>query len=135
MDDMSEITDSRSTMDMRASLAIAGGAAMWGLFWIPLRYVADAGLGPMWAAALTLCGGLPFAFMAMLLFARKDRKHWPWMVVFGLGMGLSATLYFVSVIMTDVVRAIFLFYMLPIWTTLFDRVVFGIRLDVARHLR
>jgi drug/metabolite transporter (DMT)-like permease len=44
------------------------------------------------------------------------------MIVFGLGMGLSATLYFVSVIMTDVVRAIFLFYMLPIWTTLFDRV-------------
>jgi hypothetical protein len=54
MGDMSEMTDSRSTMDVRASLAIAGGAAMWGLFWIPLRYVADAGLGPMWAAALTL---------------------------------------------------------------------------------
>lgn len=132
MVDMSEITDSRGALDMRASLAIAGGAAMWGLFWIPLRYVADAGLGPMWAAALTLCGGLPFAFMAMLLFARKDRGQWPWMVVFGLGMGVSATLYFVSVIMTDVVRAIFLFYMLPIWTTLFDRLVFGIRLDIAR---
>jgi drug/metabolite transporter (DMT)-like permease len=129
---MSELTDSRGTVDVRASLAIAGGAAMWGLFWIPLRYVSDAGLGPMWAAALTLCGGLPFAFMAVVLFARKDRKQWPWMVVFGLGMGMSATLYFVSVIMTDVVRAIFLFYMLPIWTTLFDRAVFGIRLDIAR---
>jgi EamA domain-containing membrane protein RarD len=129
---MSELTDSRGTVDIRASLAIAGGAAMWGLFWIPLRYVSDAGLGPMWAAALTLCGGLPFAFMAVVLFARKDRKQWPWMVVFGLGMGMSATLYFVSVIMTDVVRAIFLFYMLPIWTTLFDRAVFGIRLDIAR---
>ncbi len=37
MVDMSEITDSRGALDIRASLAIAGGAAMWGLFWIPLR--------------------------------------------------------------------------------------------------
>ena len=120
---------------LRGSLAIAAGASLWGLYWIPLRELDDLGIGPLWASCLVMACAWPFALFAALRFAqRPEPGDWPWIFMFGAGIGLSAPLYFTAVTTTDVIRAILLFYMLPIWTTLIDRVAFGIRLDIARAL-
>ena len=78
---------------------------------------------------------VPLAVFAAYMFARRpSRADLPWLVLFGAGIGLSVPLYFTGITQTDVIRAILLFYMLPIWTTMIDRLVFGIRLDIARAL-
>ncbi len=118
---------------LKGSLSIAFAAGLWGLYWIPLRHLDEAGIGPLWSACLTMACALPFAALAAWKFSsRPARADLPWIALFGAGIGLSAPLYFTAVTSTDVIRAIFLFYMLPIWTTLIDRLVFGIRLDIAR---
>jgi drug/metabolite transporter (DMT)-like permease len=118
---------------LKGSLSIAFAAGLWGLYWIPLRALDEAGIGPLWAAALTMAMAWPFAALAAWrLSSRPVRGDLPWIALFGAGIGISAPLYFFAVTNTDVIRAIFLFYMLPIWTTLIDRLVFGIRLDIAR---
>ncbi len=118
---------------LKGSLSIALAAGLWGLYWIPLRELDEAGIGPLWAAALTMALAWPFAVLAAWRWSsRPVRGDLPWIALFGAGIGLSAPLYFFAVTNTDVIRAIFLFYMLPIWTTLIDRLVFGIRLDIAR---
>jgi drug/metabolite transporter (DMT)-like permease len=116
----------------QGALAIVGGASIWGLFWIPLRYLSDAGFGPWWSPALLILGSLPIATLMALRFGRWDPANTRWIVFVGLGIGMAQILYFYAVVSTDVIRAIFLFYMLPIWTTLIDRVLLGIRLSVAR---
>lgn len=116
----------------RGALAIAIGAGLWGLFWIPLRYLSDAGFGPLWSAAMVLAGSLPFAVLAAFRWGLWRADHGRWVVLVGVGIGISEVCYFYAVISTDVVRAIFLFYMLPIWATLVDRVVFGVRLNPWR---
>ena len=116
----------------KGALAIAIGAGLWGLFWIPLRYLSDAGFGPLWASALVLVASLPFAVLAALKWGTWRADHGRWVVLVGCGIGISEVCYFYAIVSTDVVRAIFLFYMLPIWATLVDRVVFGVRLNPWR---
>jgi len=120
------------SQNMRGALAIAVGAAFWGLFWIPLRYLSDAGFGPLWSASMVMAGGLPVAILAACWWGRWRGDHLRWMALVGVGIGISEVCYFYAVVSTDVVRAILLFYMLPIWATLIDRVVFGIRLNPWR---
>ena len=119
----------------KGSVSIALAAGLWGLYWIPLRWLDEAGIGPLWAACVTMACAVPFAVFAAYMFARRpSRADLPWLVLFGAGIGLSVPLYFTGITQTDVIRAILLFYMLPIWTTMIDRLVFGIRLDIARAL-
>ncbi|NNJ76449.1 MAG: DMT family transporter [Anderseniella sp.] len=126
------MTHSFFTPQLRGALAIAVGAGLWGLFWIPLRYLSDAGFGAFWSAALVLGAGLPIALLAASKWGKWRADHARWVVLVGTGIGISEVCYFYAVVSTDVIRAIFLFYMLPIWATLIDRVVFGIRLNPWR---
>ena len=126
------MTSSVFSPQLRGALAIAVGAGLWGLFWIPLRYLSEAGFGPFWSAALAMGAGLPVALLAAAKWGTWRPDHVRWMVLVGTGIGISEVSYFYAVVSTDVIRAIFLFYMLPIWATLVDRVVFGVRLNPWR---
>jgi len=48
-----------------ASLAVLIAAGIWGLYWIPLRYLAGMGVREDWAVALI---NIPAAFVALALF-------------------------------------------------------------------
>lgn len=120
------------SLPFRGALAIAIGAGLWGLFWIPLRYLSEAGFGPFWSAALAMGAALPVAVLAAARWGEWRAEHIRWMALVGIGIGVSEVCYFYAVVSTDVVRAIFLFYMLPIWATLIDRVMFGIKLNPWR---
>jgi len=45
-----------------ASLAVLIAAGIWGLYWIPLRYLAGLGVREDWAVALI---NIPAAFVAL----------------------------------------------------------------------
>ena len=106
----------------QAKLACLYAGAVWGLFWIPLRALEDTGLHGLWVTVVyflvpTLClvpigiwrwkhfkvGGLQLQITAML-------------------SGLALLLYTMSIVYTDVVRAILLFYLTPVWGTILARI-------------
>ncbi|MFK8078460.1 MAG: DMT family transporter [Granulosicoccus sp.] len=111
--------------DRPGAWAVTLGSAIWGLFWIPLRYLEQAGIPGLWAIALILAA----AFVPALVITHWKREladlttvnSW----VVGLALSLSTLLYFTAILYTDVIRAIFLFYLLPLWTTLSARVLYG----------
>ncbi len=103
----------------QGGLAILAGASIWGLFWIPLRFIDENGVTGLWAVALTMGVGLIPALPAALWLGEIRREHFGAIVPIGLGSGIALTFYSAALLETDVVRAIFLFYILPIWTTLF----------------
>jgi len=111
--------------DSAGAWAVTLGAAVWGLFWIPLRYLENTGIPALWAIALVFVA----AFVpSLVVTARKGeltelKSMDGWLV--GTALSLSTVLYFAAVIYTDVLRAIFLFYLLPLWTTLSARILFG----------
>ncbi len=109
----------------QGSLSIALGAGIWGLFWIPLRHLDQNGVPGLWAVALTLCASLVVAIPLACWKGRHIVRDIRWIIIVGFGIGLATVLYFAAVIFSDVIRVIFLFYMLPVWATLTARVLHG----------
>jgi len=108
----------------QGAVSIALSAALWGLFWIPLRFLDQQGVTGIWAVVLVMAA---VSVPAILVLVLTNKLHTlkslrTWMI--GSALGLSIVLYFAGVIVSDVIRVIFLFYLLPIWTTLAARVVY-----------
>ncbi len=119
-------------VDTAGAWAVVIGAAVWGVYWIPLRYLEQAGIPGLWAVALVMGA----AFIPALIVTMRQRELSElasfngWVV--GIALGVASVLYFTAVLYTDVIRAIFLFYLLPLWTTLSARIVYGERIRRAQ---
>ena len=111
----------------RASLAIIAGSSLWGMFWIPLRWLDTNGVTGLWAVALICACACLVALPAIRIWGSGPLKMSRSTLVVGLGIGLSMVLYFAAMIFSDVIRVIFLFYLLPVWATITARVLYGER--------
>ena len=117
---MTHSSPSTSDTRLRGAVAIVLGAGIWGLFWIPLRYLENYGFEGLWAVAATL--SIPLILSMPFIWKRLASGFDRHFVLLGLIIGFSVVFYFGGVLFSDVVRVIFLFYMLPIWTTLLGRI-------------
>ena len=113
------------TSYQQGALAVGLGSAFWGLFWIPLRYLEQAGLPSLIAVALVLSLSGIAALVVCIYHRALTELTTPASWIIGINMGLATVLYFYGVMTSDVIRVIFLFYLLPVWTTLAARVIYG----------
>ncbi len=107
------------------SLVLFIGAGMWGLFWLPLRAIDNAGVNGPWAVV-----ALNVACMILLLplavMRRRDLvTHWRAITLIGMFIGASLVCYSLSLIYTTIIRATLLYYLTPIWSTLIAMVILG----------
>lgn len=97
-------------------LAVAVCGALWGFFWYPLHWLTGLGVGGAWVSlifnAVALFTPLPW------LLRRAAWKEFPHQAVNGLLLGAAFSLYTLSLVMTDVIHAILLFYLTPLWSTI-----------------
>lgn len=125
---------SNSTLAQRGAWSVTVGAAIWGLFWIPLRYLDSLGVHGLWAVSLVLlAASIPACITTVWqgeLGDLQNRSTWQ----IGFALGLSAVLYFIGVMLSDVIRVIFLFYLLPVWTTIAARLIYGERICSSQLL-
>ena len=116
------------------TVMLFGAATAAGFNWLPLRYIARQGLESAWA-------GLAVAFVSLLFLlpllpwrGKWDRRLIASILYSGLLNGAALALYCASMLLTDVVRALLLFYVAPMWGALLSRLVLGERLSPARLL-
>lgn len=117
-----------------ASLIIAVGAAMWGLYWTPLHAIEAAGVSGATAVALF---NLPAAIVSgfVCLFWRPaDAPPLGAEVLAGFCAGLGLALYAMGLLFTTVVKATLLFYLTPVWSTLAAMAILGERPGALRWL-
>ncbi len=112
------------------ALAVTICGAMWGGFWIPLRWFEAQGVGGGWVNltfnAVALLSPLPW------LLTRKSWNGFVSQAATGLILGSAFSLYTVSLVLTDVLHAILLFYLTPVWSTLAGWLFRGERLSLSR---
>lgn len=124
----------RFQSESAASVALLIGGAMWGLYWIPVRYFVELGLTGSWPGVVMYLA----AWLAVLPFLWRERwfviAHWRALIFSGMFTGAAFSLYSTSLVYTDVVRSILLFYLTPIWGTVLGLVFLGERLQVQRAL-
>jgi len=113
-------------------LACLYAGAVWGLFWIPLRALEDAGLHGLWITVV---------YFLVPTIGLLPVTLWRWRHVRAGGIQLQLTalisggallLYSTSIVYTDVVRAILLFYLTPVWATILARIYLGDRITMIR---
>ena len=118
--------------DLVPSIAIAFGAAFWGLYWIPIRGIEQAGAHAFWTGPV-IFGSASLLFLPLMLIRfRNYISHWRHILLPGLLAGFAFALYIASLNLTEVVRAILLFYMSPLWSTILGIVVLKERLSGNR---
>ncbi len=113
---------------------MAASAAIWGLFWLPLRAFETLGLDPAWVTVgqfvLPMAFLLPFAFIRLLRRQPVGTNQ----AITGLLIGGAMALYCESLLLTDVVRALILFYVMPAWGTIVEIGFMGRRFTLWRGL-
>lgn len=95
-------------------------ASAWGLFWLPLRAFESAGIDAGWATLAQFV--FPLLLLLPLAIYRRfvGRATGIRDAVTGLLIGGSFVLYFDSLLLTEVARALILFYVTPMWSTLLE---------------
>lgn len=113
------------SIETRAKLACAYSGLVWGLFWIPLRQLQQAGISDHWAALIFYL--IPFTLAAVLVPFR-----WRSLAKGGFDLQLKAFLPALSLVVysfaffhTTVMRAMLLFYLTPVWSALLGRWILG----------
>ena len=113
-----------------AVIAISG--ALWGLYWIPLRHLEDRGVGVVWMTLGLFLVALAMFVPVLVRHPPARAVFTPRMLVTGLLTGGSFVLYSVSIVLTEVVTTILLFYLSPVWATVLGRLLLGERFTVSR---
>ncbi|MEM6372189.1 MAG: DMT family transporter [Pseudomonadota bacterium] len=118
--------------EFSASIGLVIGGALWGLIWLPLRALEGLGLPGAWSG-LALYLGAALVLVALWGSGRfRLTASLRALAVCGLFLGGAFSLYASSLLMTDVVRALLLFYLTPIWGTALGVFVLGERLTRNR---
>ena len=112
--------------------AIVASGALWGLYWIPIRHLEARGVDAVWTTLGLFIAAIALVVPLVVLASQVRAVCTPRMLLTGLLTGGSFVLYSISIALTEVVTAILLFYLSPVWATLLGRALLGERLTGSR---
>ena len=113
-----------------ASAAVLISSAIWGLYWIPLRYLKSLGVAEAWTVVMI---NIPAAVVIGVIFMfqfKAQRPHLRRGVMIGIFMGLTVAMFTIGLVHSSVVRVTLLFYLTPVWSTMIG--VYWLREPVTR---
>ncbi|MBD1147885.1 DMT family transporter [Pelagibacterales bacterium SAG-MED31] len=106
------------------SIAVFFTSGLWGLYWIPQRALENGGLTGGWGTvaqyAIPLIVFTPFIILKFF----KGKSTGIKLPLIGLLFGGGIACYANSFLLTDIMRVFILFYLMPVWTTIFEIIFF-----------
>jgi drug/metabolite transporter (DMT)-like permease len=109
------------------------GAVTWGLVWYPYRLLEQGGISGATGTFITYL--LPL-LAGLVLFRRDVAKlhHTPILYLLALSAGWTNLGYVLAIIHGEVMQVLLLFYLAPLWTVLFARLLLGERPGLFGYL-
>lgn len=117
--------------------ALLIGAAIWGLLWYPYRLLEQEGISGQLSTVITYSIALS---LGLVLFRKSIRAS----AIFGgepqllfwiaLFAGWTNISYILGIIHGEVMRVLLLFYLAPLWTVLFARLLLNEKLSLHGYL-
>ncbi|MCY3726943.1 MAG: DMT family transporter [Rhodobacteraceae bacterium] len=99
-------------------------ALIWGLGWIPVRYLNQIGFDGIWGGTSLNVGAAIFLLLYVGLitgFTKTTIKSSAGAFIVGFG----AATFFIAISFTDVANAVLLFYLSPAWSTIIECLFLG----------
>jgi drug/metabolite transporter (DMT)-like permease len=120
------------SIPLQRTLAISSlvyAATLWGLVWYPYRMLNEAGVGGIASSFFTYA--VPLLALGWLhgRELHRARGQWMWLTALGLAAGWTNLAYVLAVLEGEVVRVLLLFYLSPLWTVLFSRILLREKLN------
>lgn len=110
-----------------AIFSLLAGASIWGLIWYPYRVLAAAGWSGVLASVVTY--GVALVFGGVFWRARLCSLRFSWgLLSVGLVSAACNLSFIVATLQGEIVRVVLLFYLSPLWTLIFARVLLGERM-------
>lgn len=106
-----------------APLALLAAATTWGLIWYPYRILEQAGLSGSVASVLTYLVALPPLLILAMRRRLADPEERGLLLALALVSGWTNLAYVLAVIHGEVMRVMLLFYLAPLWTVPFARLL------------
>ena len=122
------------TQTAGAVLGLLLNALVWGLSWLPLRWLEQQGLHALWSSAL-------FYLVSMVVLGLWQRGsirqvlRQPALWLLALASGSTNAAFNVAVTLSDVLQVVLLFYLMPLWTVLLARLILNEPVTRAALLR
>ena len=104
-------------------MALLLSATMWGLFWIPLRWLESMGISGLLATFLIYMGTLVISLPIMVVKRAEWSQQPALMFAIMISSGWCNTAFILAIIDGEIMRVILLFYLSPLWSTLLARIV------------
>ncbi|HEX8874810.1 MAG TPA: DMT family transporter [Nitrosospira sp.] len=127
----------QNTGNALPAAALLAGAIIWGLLWYPYRLLEQANVSGPIATAVTYAIALLMGLVAFRSHLQQSRIFdGPWHLLFWIGLfaGWTNLAYVLGVIHGEIMRVLLLFYLAPLWTILFARLLLNERLSPHGYL-
>jgi drug/metabolite transporter (DMT)-like permease len=114
--------------------ALLFGATTWGLVWYPYRLLEQAGVS---GALSTFATYLLPLLAGAVLFRRQLGAAWDsrWLLLaLAVTAGWTNLAYVLAVLHGEIMRVLLLFYLSPLWTVVFSRLLLGERPNIHGYL-
>jgi len=99
-------------------------ALVWGLGWIPVRYVNQIGFDGIWGGIFLNIGAAIFLVLYVGFISGFTKTT----VKSSIGafiVGIGAATFFIAISFTEVAKAVLLFYLSPAWSTIIECLFLG----------
>ena len=122
-------------LEKRKAMALVFvGSSIWGLLWIPLRWLDAVGYVGLWSTfAFMVIPVLPFIIWRGRMLIADRSNHFAYMLTGGF-VGLGFALYCTGLIFGSVTKTTLLFYLTPVWSSLLGMMLLGERGSVGRWI-
>tara|TARA_Y100000385_G_scaffold95083_1_gene98360 strand:- start:1132 stop:2043 length:912 start_codon:yes stop_codon:yes gene_type:complete len=101
-----------------ARFACLYAGAIWGIFWIPVRAINDAEIHSLWSSAIWFAVPTALLFPLVVLRFKSIKAGGLSLQITAFLSGVALLCYTLAFLYTDVVRAMLLYYLTPVWSTL-----------------
>ncbi|MBS38524.1 MAG: hypothetical protein CMO26_21690 [Thiotrichales bacterium] len=118
--------------DLFPSTVLMACATAWGLFWLPLRFVSENGFPGAWSTTLYFLISLVLLSPVMIVRRHELRAEGLGLWITGFFSGGAIALYTLAFLFTTVAKALLIFYVTPVWSTILGCLLLGERLSLTR---
>lgn len=133
---MSALLTTQKSHHLLPVTALLAGAAIWGLLWYPYRLLEQTGISAPVAVTITYLVALLLGIMVFHRHLRELRhsgRHVASLCWIALFVGFANLAYVLGVIHGEVMRVLLLFYLAPLWTVLFSRILLDEKLSTQGY--
>lgn len=117
-----------------APLSLVVAAIAWGIVWYPYRLLQEAGLSGSFATLLTYIVALALVIAIFRSGVMRPGPDRGLLLAIALAAGWTNLAYVLAVIHGEIMRVMLLFYLAPLWTLLFARLLLNERPNVFGYV-